>query len=224
MITGDQNPFRPENTFSTITAREKSGNKLLFSRPVPALSYLWISPDSRYIVGLSNIKLYNPYQLVIFDRAGNLLLKQRMTPQEACFSTGEYGKFRKQHAKSLPVLDQLTAVKGDRAWIDCFWMDAQRVLGSDIWNELNNRACPSHFSPNFSESVSNWIYWYRTEILKPVMVKNPNGTTTIHYDSTQPPQPADPELKMNYQNGRPVTLSLLDPHGVRFSVPIPAKK
>jgi hypothetical protein len=43
---------------------------------VPALTLLWISPDSRYVVGLSNVKLWNPYQLVVFSRAGRRVFER----------------------------------------------------------------------------------------------------------------------------------------------------
>jgi hypothetical protein len=45
----------------------------LFRVPVPALTYIWISPDSKYVVGLSNIKLWNPYQIVVYSRSGERL-------------------------------------------------------------------------------------------------------------------------------------------------------
>lgn len=48
----------------------------MFRRPVPALSYIWISPDAKYVVGISNIKLWNPYQLVIYRKFGDRLLER----------------------------------------------------------------------------------------------------------------------------------------------------
>jgi hypothetical protein len=75
MISGDRNPFTPENTYASLKVVEKETGKTLFTAPVPALTYLWISADSRFIVGLSNIKIRNPYQLVVFDRAGHRLFQ-----------------------------------------------------------------------------------------------------------------------------------------------------
>jgi hypothetical protein len=50
----------------------------LFRRPVPALTHIWISPDSAYVVGISNVMLWNPYQLVAFCRSGDRLLERNM--------------------------------------------------------------------------------------------------------------------------------------------------
>jgi hypothetical protein len=48
---------------------------------VPALTHLWIAPDSRYVVGLSNLKLHNPYQLVVFTRSGRRVFEKRITAE-----------------------------------------------------------------------------------------------------------------------------------------------
>jgi hypothetical protein len=50
----------------------------IFRRPVPALTYIWISRDSKYIVGISNVKLWNPYQLVVFSRSGDRLFERKI--------------------------------------------------------------------------------------------------------------------------------------------------
>ncbi len=54
-----------------------SAGKVLFHAPSPALTYLWISPDSEYVVGLSSVKLNNLYQLVVWRRDGTPLLLAR---------------------------------------------------------------------------------------------------------------------------------------------------
>lgn len=69
-------PFGADNTFSTLTVLEKPSGRRLFESAVPALTDLWISPDSRYVVGLSTIKLSNPVQLVVFDRSGRRLYER----------------------------------------------------------------------------------------------------------------------------------------------------
>jgi hypothetical protein len=42
---------------------------------VPALTHIWISTDSKYVVGISNVMLRNPYQLVVFNKSGDRLLE-----------------------------------------------------------------------------------------------------------------------------------------------------
>jgi hypothetical protein len=70
--------FSGANDFSWLEVTEKPGGRRLFRTPVPALSVLWISPDSRYIVGISRIKLHNPVQLVVFGRDGKLRFRQHV--------------------------------------------------------------------------------------------------------------------------------------------------
>jgi hypothetical protein len=52
-----------------------SGQKLL-ERPSPALTTLWVSPDGRYVVGLSTIKSANPKQLLVLSRDGAYLREE----------------------------------------------------------------------------------------------------------------------------------------------------
>jgi hypothetical protein len=79
MISTTQNPFSSDNNYSYLRLIDKASGAELFRRPVPALSYIWISKDSRYVVGLSNIQLWNPYQLVVFSKSGERLLERAMT-------------------------------------------------------------------------------------------------------------------------------------------------
>ena len=70
----DQDVFAAENTYSWLVLTDQEGSRQLFRAPVPALTHLWISPDGRFIVGLSNIKLRNPAQVVVFNVRGDRLL------------------------------------------------------------------------------------------------------------------------------------------------------
>ena len=68
-------PERP----AYIRASEVASCNELFSKPSPALTYLWVSLDTQYIVGLSNIKFQNQYQLIVLDRSGEQLLAEDLT-------------------------------------------------------------------------------------------------------------------------------------------------
>lgn len=64
---------------SSLRAVDRLSGRELFNQPSPALTYLWISPDGLYIVGLSTIRLANQYQLMLWNRSGQALLSQDMT-------------------------------------------------------------------------------------------------------------------------------------------------
>ena len=64
-------PFSAENSYLQLS--NKATGAVLFRVPVPALTYIWISPDPKYVVGLSKVKLGNPYQIVVYSRSGERL-------------------------------------------------------------------------------------------------------------------------------------------------------
>jgi len=78
MISTTKDPFTVENVYSYLQLRDKASGAELFHRPVPALTQIWISPDSKYVVGISNIMLWNPYQLVVFNKFGDRLLERNL--------------------------------------------------------------------------------------------------------------------------------------------------
>lgn len=75
MFSTSKDPFTAANTYSYLRVVDKASGGELFRAPVPALTHLWISPDSRYIVGLSQIKRLNPIHLVVFSRTGRRLFQ-----------------------------------------------------------------------------------------------------------------------------------------------------
>jgi hypothetical protein len=78
MISTDKDVFNLQNTYSSLTVKDVRNGTQLFSAPVPALSHLWISGDSRFIVGISSIKLWNPIQIVVFSSRGTRLLARQV--------------------------------------------------------------------------------------------------------------------------------------------------
>lgn len=79
MISTDKNVFTEQNTYSILRVIDRGSETLRFQVPVPALRHIWISPDSRFIVGISDIKAWNPIQLVVYNAEGSLLLAKQVT-------------------------------------------------------------------------------------------------------------------------------------------------
>ncbi|WP_208296529.1 hypothetical protein [Massilia sp. CCM 8734] len=75
MMTTDQNPFLSTNTYSSLRVLDSKSGAELFRRPVPALTYLWIDPASKYIVGLSKLQIHNPYHVLVFNKSGARLFE-----------------------------------------------------------------------------------------------------------------------------------------------------
>ncbi len=199
MMTTHQNPFHDENDYAFIECIDKKTGCKLFKKPTPALTYLYISRDSKSIIGLSKIQLDNPYQLVCFDLEGNLITKKHITPEEAKLSLIEYQEFKKRYNIAhdlLTSLDRITIIN-NQVYIDFLGMNMPLMLG-EAWNYLYSKIVDSHLSKNFSESVTNWIYWYNEK---------------------------DPKIELRYNNaGQLSGVSLLDPKGERFVIPIEVNK
>lgn len=78
MFSTTKTPFTAENNYSYLLLQDKKTGAALFRSPVPTLTHLWVSPDSKYIVGISNVMLLNPYQLVVFSKTGKRLLERNL--------------------------------------------------------------------------------------------------------------------------------------------------
>lgn len=198
MLSGDQNPFSSENDYAYIECIDRISKKTLFKKPSPAFSIINISKDSKFIICLSNIKIYNPYQMVIFNLKGEIILKKHIAPEEAKLSFQEYHKFKKLYPcqnKLLEFLDRITLVR-DSVYIDFQSMNMPIWL-DEAWKYLSKKNQDSHLSKNFSDSVSNWIFWFKE---------------------------SDPDIKLKYKDKKLFAISLLDPSGKRFSIPLHEQK
>jgi len=187
-------PFRPENVYAYIECVDQFSGRILFRKPSPPLTYLWISNDSNYIVGLSEIRFDNLVQLVVFDRKGRLVKQRGIGAREYELTKSEYDGFVRQFpaaAASLLSRDGIVLFQG-KVFIN---PTSLGVLGysNEAWDYLAHKSAPSHFSANFSESTSNWVYWYKRD---------------------------DPGLQLTYKGKVLVGISLLDPKGQRFEIPI----
>ncbi len=170
MMASHQNPFTSENNYAYVSAKKKDTGVLLFRHPSPALSWIGVTADSRYIVGLSNIQLDNPYQLVVFDSTGQLLAKQHVTATVACLTPEEYHGLKIRYASKFQVLQGHVCSRDGRIYIDYERMNMPRRLGS-LWAQLSEHRCPSPFTPNARESVTNWVEWYNFENPAPEIVE-----------------------------------------------------
>lgn len=191
MIRTHQDPFRDDNYYAFLVWYGPDSTTQVRRTPSPALSWLGVTPDGRYVIGLSDVMLDNPYQVVVYDRSGTLLLKRHITPAVACLTPKMFSQLRRKHPAQFDELTDRTWTSGGTVYVDFEWMDAPRRLSS-LWKALLAHACPSPFSPNFSESVTNWVFWFDR---------------------------ADPKPEVIEAAGEPVALRLRDPKGVPFELP-----
>src|SRR5262249_39609153 len=104
-------PFTADNDYSYLMLRDKVTGAEIFRRPVPALTHLWISPHSKYVVGISHIMLWNPYQLVVFSRSGDRLLERDMVGVKwpgVSRSTSNWINWYKEPVPRMAIVDDGT--------------------------------------------------------------------------------------------------------------------
>jgi hypothetical protein len=166
--------------------------------PSPPLTYLEISDDDRYVIGLSNIKHLNSTQLVVFDSKGELLLRRRISAQVFCFDVAGYQALKNKHREAFEDLARYS----QQTYESYGWRDGDRVYldirggireqyWAPLWDEVFPALCDSPLSPNFGESVTNSIRWYHS---------------------------FDPRPRVVESDGRPLEIRLRDPEGIEFAV------
>jgi len=161
MISGNQDPFGRVNNYARIECNDTKDGKTLFVTPSPALTTLWISPDQRYLVGLSNVKLWNPYQLVVYRMDGVLVLRMHVPGSEACFDRADFARFYSDHSQIQPLLQGRSIVRNNKIFVDYDFMNAPVRFGRETWLALDAKRCPSHLSTNITETTTNFVHWYR---------------------------------------------------------------
>ena len=188
--------FTEANDFSRVTVTDRASGREIFSNPTPAATYLWLSPDSRYLICLSHIMLRNPYQLVIWDlKTKTLLWKEHIASKVAALTTKERTDFYKRFPNAEQHLRHRTKMVGATTIVDYEMLGMPNLIGVEAFNYLIKHERPNPYSTNFSESVTNWVHWYNEE----------------------------PEITLITEE-REMILSLLDPGKKRIFIHVPISK
>jgi hypothetical protein len=190
-------PFGVDEETSNLEFYSSQG-ALLARTQSPPLTHLKISADDRYVIGLSDIKHLNDTQLVVFSPTGELLLRRRISAQVYCFDVAEYQDLKRKHREAFSQLDRYSQLShGSYGWRegDSVYLDIEGGIDepywSALWADLFPAMCDSPLSPNFGESVTNWIHWYSE---------------------------TDPRPRVVERHGRPCEVRLRDPKGIEFGV------
>ncbi len=194
MISTNQDPFTKENDYSYLECIDKKSGKSIFKKPCPALTEIQISEDEKYIIGISKIMLWNPFQIVIFNSKGNLIKKRHISSEEAKLDLNNFQKFQEKYSSQYFYLDSINRIYrlNQTVYIDFISMDMPKKLG-DAWEYLYGFIARNHLSDNYSETVTNWVFWYFED---------------------------SPEIKFNYYNSELTSISLLDPDKKRIEIDI----
>jgi hypothetical protein len=192
MSTIDQNLF-DNNDFAYIECINKKNGEIIFHIPSSALTHLFISDDEKYILGISNIMLDNPYQLLVITITGELLKKRHITSNESMMEDRDFNIFKNKFLNTFHLLQSKERIYYNDPYyfIDFFGINMPTSLGEEAFVFLLEYLGKNHLSKNFSQSVSNWVFWF-------------NET--------------DPDISFNYKNDELYSIGILDPRNENIEI------
>ena len=195
MISSDQNPFTIENNYAYLQVIDKKTCKTIFKKPTPALTHIEISKDEKYIVGISNIMVWNPVQLVVFDMDGKLVKSRHFSSEEAKLDQSDFEYFKKNFRKQYKLLNKRNRIYSYDGfyYIDFLSANMPKYLGDSTWSYLFEHIALNHLTRNIRESTTNWIDWFNK---------------------------ASPTIKFNYSNESLNSLTIMDPKCERVQIKI----
>jgi len=163
MITSEDQNILVNNNYAYINVINKYSMEIVLKIPSPALTHMYISEDERYIVGISNIMIDNPFQLIIIDIHKKEIIKKRhIASEEAKLNEIEFILFKNNFPKALQYLQSRERIYLIRSfyYIDFLSMNMPIILGNEAFRFLLNYITYNHLSNNISETVTNWVFWF----------------------------------------------------------------
>ncbi|PPD55461.1 MAG: hypothetical protein CTY10_06940 [Methylotenera sp.] len=148
--------FSASNSFSYVEYIDRSG-KVLFHYPSPAYSKLWSHHDQIF-VGMSDIMLYNPYQLVVWKRDGTILYKAHFSSTVAEFSSDKLIEFKSKHPQSYEFMKKFFFDYKGKKYCDFMYLGMPNQIGKEAWKFLHDTSKP-HPYVSSSETTSNLVMW-----------------------------------------------------------------
>jgi len=164
----ESTPYGVEANVSSLEFSERG--KPVVTVTSPPLTYLYVTDDARYVVGLSSIKFGNDVQLIVLDRNANVLLRRHISAEVYRLTPDKYAILRTTYAETFRQLNARAHV----TQVPCAWNDAGFVY-LDLWLKVSESEWPNLFhklfpsrvrspwSANVGESVTNSVHWHEVE-------------------------------------------------------------
>jgi hypothetical protein len=165
-----------KNDFSFVQLN-RIGGDILFRRPSPALTKLYIDFDHKLVVGLSTIMVSNPYQLIIWNTHGEIVHREHISNLVAKLGSGGDQKLYRIFPEAKKTLERHMFVYNGVLYCDFNIDGMPKRIGKDAWNYLFERRVWHPYSDDFLESVSNSILWF--DEANPGVKVIPNGASYI---------------------------------------------
>jgi hypothetical protein len=152
--------FTSDNDFSYVEFVDRRGN-ILFHAPSPAFTKLWSYKDS-YFIGMSNIKLYNPYQIVVWRGDGTILYKLHISSQVAKLTSKQEVEFKLKFPEAEKLLKSHYFTYSNITYCDCLHLGVPNQIGKEATDYLV-KLLVTHPYIQSSESTTNYVFWTNGE-------------------------------------------------------------
>jgi hypothetical protein len=150
--------FAADNDFA-FTEVTRDG-KVLFRSPSPALTQLWVSPDGQIVVGLSDIMLYNPFQLVVWSIDDHLLHSEHISDSVALYDATQQRVFTRRHPRAAKFLADRVFIHQGHTYLDYSILGVPNEIGDAAWDYLYALNQHHPYSDDFASSVTNSVRWF----------------------------------------------------------------
>jgi hypothetical protein len=193
MITKENQNIFENNNYAYIEVYNKNTNEKIIHVPSPALTNIFISEDEQYILGISKIMIYNPYQLIIMNIKGEIIKIRHIAPEEAKMDKNEFSNFSNNFPDAFQYLQSNKRIYKINSYyfIDFLSMNMPVFLGDEAFRFLLKYVTANHLSNNISSSVTNWIFWFNEN--------NPN-------------------VRFNYKDNELYSINILDPKNIVIEI------
>lgn len=148
--------FTSDNDFSYIEFIDREG-KVLLREPSPAFTQLAVYDDS-YFIGMSDIKSYNPYQLVVWDGNGTIIHKERVQAYVVKFTSKQLEEFQEKFPKAHKLLMPYCFAYQNNNY--CNNAGTVNLFDKNAWEYLG-KLLVKHPYIYSSESASNRVWWMK---------------------------------------------------------------
>lgn len=167
------------NQYSFISVVDRKTGDTLFKNPCPAFKNVLVSQNNKYIIGLSNIRFRNPYQLIVYDLEGNIILKKKI----------EYGELKLTDIQFRNFIDSFPSifnemVKTNRiSFKDDYWYIPWHIYGfqkDSLFNDYSKRReWVSNHNFRVSISTMNYVHWYNEKVPEVKIIEEGGSVSEI---------------------------------------------